>query len=94
MYSVGAPHTWPQALVALMWLIDNVKVRRKQHFPIEISGPILYTTRLMCKIDANCNKKKNNKKNQLIEHTSQNSLKTVFLYLDLCVFVSDLLEFK
>uniref|UniRef100_A0A8C7XSE5 Kinetochore protein NDC80 n=1 Tax=Oryzias sinensis TaxID=183150 RepID=A0A8C7XSE5_9TELE len=25
MYSVGAPHTWPQALVALMWLIDNVK---------------------------------------------------------------------
>uniref|UniRef100_A0A3Q3CNG3 Kinetochore protein NDC80 n=1 Tax=Haplochromis burtoni TaxID=8153 RepID=A0A3Q3CNG3_HAPBU len=27
MYSVGAPHTWPQALGALMWLIDNVKVR-------------------------------------------------------------------
>lgn len=26
MYSVGAPHTWPQALGALMWLIDNVKV--------------------------------------------------------------------
>uniref|UniRef100_H2LLG9 Kinetochore protein NDC80 n=1 Tax=Oryzias latipes TaxID=8090 RepID=H2LLG9_ORYLA len=26
MYSVGAPHTWPQALVALMWLIDNVKI--------------------------------------------------------------------
>ncbi|KAM9391925.1 kinetochore protein NDC80 homolog [Pholidichthys leucotaenia] len=25
MYSVGAPHTWPQALGALMWLIDNVK---------------------------------------------------------------------
>lgn len=31
MYSVGAPHTWPQALGALMWLIDNVKVRSKQH---------------------------------------------------------------
>lgn len=28
MYSVGAPHTWPMALGALMWLIDNVKVRR------------------------------------------------------------------
>ncbi|XP_069555455.1 kinetochore protein NDC80 homolog [Brachyistius frenatus] len=26
MYSVGAPHTWPQALAALMWLIDNVKI--------------------------------------------------------------------
>ncbi|XP_028298493.1 kinetochore protein NDC80 homolog, partial [Gouania willdenowi] len=26
MYSVGAPHTWPQALGALMWLIDAVKV--------------------------------------------------------------------
>lgn len=25
MYSVGAPHTWPMALGALMWLIDNVK---------------------------------------------------------------------
>uniref|UniRef100_A0AAQ4R1Y0 Kinetochore protein NDC80 n=1 Tax=Gasterosteus aculeatus aculeatus TaxID=481459 RepID=A0AAQ4R1Y0_GASAC len=25
MYSVGAPHTWPQALGALMWLIDQVK---------------------------------------------------------------------
>lgn len=29
MYSVGAPHTWPQALAALMWLIDTVKVRSK-----------------------------------------------------------------
>lgn len=27
MYSVGAPHTWPLALGALMWLIDNVKVK-------------------------------------------------------------------
>ncbi|XP_029960827.1 kinetochore protein NDC80 homolog [Salarias fasciatus] len=27
MYSVGAPHTWPQALGALMWLIDDVKVK-------------------------------------------------------------------
>ncbi|XP_005916261.1 kinetochore protein NDC80 homolog [Haplochromis burtoni] len=27
MYSVGAPHTWPQALGALMWLIDNVKIK-------------------------------------------------------------------
>lgn len=27
MYSVGAPHTWPVALGALMWLIDNVKVK-------------------------------------------------------------------
>ncbi|XP_060927669.1 kinetochore protein NDC80 homolog isoform X1 [Limanda limanda] len=26
MYSVGAPHTWPQALGALMWLIDNHKI--------------------------------------------------------------------
>ncbi|XP_059193190.1 kinetochore protein NDC80 homolog [Centropristis striata] len=26
MYSVGAPHTWPQALGALMWLIDQVKI--------------------------------------------------------------------
>ncbi|XP_047446865.1 kinetochore protein NDC80 homolog [Mugil cephalus] len=26
MYSVGAPHTWPQALGALIWLIDNVKI--------------------------------------------------------------------
>ncbi|MEQ2170510.1 hypothetical protein GOODEAATRI_000885 [Goodea atripinnis] len=26
MYSVGAPHTWPQALGALMWLIDNVMI--------------------------------------------------------------------
>lgn len=26
MYSVGAPHTWPQALGALMWLIDNAKI--------------------------------------------------------------------
>uniref|UniRef100_A0A3Q1GU30 Kinetochore protein NDC80 n=1 Tax=Acanthochromis polyacanthus TaxID=80966 RepID=A0A3Q1GU30_9TELE len=25
MYSVGAPHTWPQALAALIWLIDSVK---------------------------------------------------------------------
>lgn len=31
MYSVGAPHTWPQALGALMWLIDNVKVGNKSH---------------------------------------------------------------
>uniref|UniRef100_A0A8C6M5T5 Kinetochore protein NDC80 n=1 Tax=Nothobranchius furzeri TaxID=105023 RepID=A0A8C6M5T5_NOTFU len=29
MYSVGAPHTWPQALGALMWLIDSVKVGSK-----------------------------------------------------------------
>uniref|UniRef100_A0AAQ5YRQ8 Kinetochore protein NDC80 n=1 Tax=Amphiprion ocellaris TaxID=80972 RepID=A0AAQ5YRQ8_AMPOC len=29
MYSVGAPHTWPQALAALVWLIDTVKVRNK-----------------------------------------------------------------
>ncbi|XP_068594766.1 kinetochore protein NDC80 homolog, partial [Brachionichthys hirsutus] len=27
MYSVGAPHTWPQALGALVWLIDNVKIK-------------------------------------------------------------------
>ncbi|KAG7490903.1 hypothetical protein JOB18_044267 [Solea senegalensis] len=26
MFSVGAPHTWPQALGALIWLIDNVKI--------------------------------------------------------------------
>ncbi|KAM7017660.1 kinetochore protein NDC80 homolog [Tautogolabrus adspersus] len=26
MYSVGAPHTWPQVLGALMWLIDTVKI--------------------------------------------------------------------
>ncbi|KAM6943866.1 kinetochore protein NDC80 homolog [Lycodopsis pacificus] len=26
MYSVGAPHTWPQGLGALMWLIDQVKI--------------------------------------------------------------------
>ncbi|XP_072289946.1 kinetochore protein NDC80 homolog [Eucyclogobius newberryi] len=26
MFSVGAPHTWPQVLGALMWLIDNVKI--------------------------------------------------------------------
>ncbi|KAL0979827.1 hypothetical protein UPYG_G00190310 [Umbra pygmaea] len=26
MYSVGAPHTWPQVLAALVWLIDVVKV--------------------------------------------------------------------
>lgn len=26
MYSVGAPHTWPQALGALMWLIDQVTI--------------------------------------------------------------------
>ncbi|XP_023137923.1 kinetochore protein NDC80 homolog isoform X1 [Amphiprion ocellaris] len=26
MYSVGAPHTWPQALAALVWLIDTVKI--------------------------------------------------------------------
>ncbi|XP_055018120.1 kinetochore protein NDC80 homolog isoform X2 [Boleophthalmus pectinirostris] len=26
MYSVGAPHTWPQVLGALIWLIDNVKI--------------------------------------------------------------------
>ncbi|XP_028818040.1 kinetochore protein NDC80 homolog [Denticeps clupeoides] len=26
MYSVGAPHTWPQVLGALLWLIDNVKL--------------------------------------------------------------------
>lgn len=32
MYSVGAPHTWPQALGALMWNIDNVKVRNKYIF--------------------------------------------------------------
>lgn len=29
MYSVGAPHTWPLALGALMWLIDNIKVGKK-----------------------------------------------------------------
>nr|XP_020458027.1 kinetochore protein NDC80 homolog [Monopterus albus] len=36
MYSVGAPHTWPQALGALMWLIDNVKITwslTKQELP-------------------------------------------------------------
>uniref|UniRef100_A0A8B9JY91 Kinetochore protein NDC80 homolog n=1 Tax=Astyanax mexicanus TaxID=7994 RepID=A0A8B9JY91_ASTMX len=26
MYSIGAPHTWPQALGALIWLIDAVKI--------------------------------------------------------------------
>ncbi|XP_035276678.1 kinetochore protein NDC80 homolog [Anguilla rostrata] len=26
MYSVGAPHTWPQILGALVWLIDTVKL--------------------------------------------------------------------
>ncbi|XP_071369587.1 kinetochore protein NDC80 homolog [Centroberyx affinis] len=26
MYSVGAPHTWPQVLGSLIWLIDTVKV--------------------------------------------------------------------
>ncbi|KAG7492367.1 hypothetical protein MATL_G00013450 [Megalops atlanticus] len=26
MYSVGAPHTWPQVLGALIWLIDTVKL--------------------------------------------------------------------
>ncbi|XP_052317030.1 kinetochore protein NDC80 homolog isoform X1 [Oncorhynchus keta] len=26
MYSVGAPHTWPQVLGAVVWLIDTVKV--------------------------------------------------------------------
>ncbi|XP_066541168.1 kinetochore protein NDC80 homolog [Hoplias malabaricus] len=26
MYSIGAPHTWPQALGALIWLIDTVKI--------------------------------------------------------------------
>ncbi|KAG9350183.1 hypothetical protein JZ751_026536 [Albula glossodonta] len=26
MYSVGAPHTWPQVLGALLWLIDTVKL--------------------------------------------------------------------
>uniref|UniRef100_A0A8C1CVJ1 Kinetochore protein NDC80 n=1 Tax=Cyprinus carpio carpio TaxID=630221 RepID=A0A8C1CVJ1_CYPCA len=26
MYSIGAPHTWPQALGALIWLIDTVKL--------------------------------------------------------------------
>uniref|UniRef100_A0A4W4EXV4 Kinetochore protein NDC80 n=2 Tax=Electrophorus electricus TaxID=8005 RepID=A0A4W4EXV4_ELEEL len=26
MYSIGAPHTWPQALGALLWLIDAVKI--------------------------------------------------------------------
>lgn len=30
MYSVGAPHTWPLALGALMWLIDNIKVGKKK----------------------------------------------------------------
>ncbi|KAG7269391.1 hypothetical protein CRUP_008395 [Coryphaenoides rupestris] len=26
MYSVGAPHTWPQVLGSLVWLIDTVKI--------------------------------------------------------------------
>jgi len=26
MYTVGAPHTWPQIVTALVWLIDCVKV--------------------------------------------------------------------
>ncbi|XP_067872804.1 kinetochore protein NDC80 homolog [Heterodontus francisci] len=26
MYTVGAPHTWPQILGALVWLMDNVKL--------------------------------------------------------------------
>uniref|UniRef100_A0A668AZK5 Kinetochore protein NDC80 n=1 Tax=Myripristis murdjan TaxID=586833 RepID=A0A668AZK5_9TELE len=26
MYSVGAPHTWPQVLGSLIWLIDTVKI--------------------------------------------------------------------
>lgn len=26
MYTVGAPHTWPQIVAALVWLIDCVKV--------------------------------------------------------------------
>ncbi|KAM8865354.1 kinetochore protein NDC80 homolog [Synchiropus picturatus] len=28
IYSVGAPHTWPQALGALVWLIDTIKIKR------------------------------------------------------------------
>lgn len=27
MYSVGAPHTWPQVLGALIWLMDSARVR-------------------------------------------------------------------
>uniref|UniRef100_A0A3Q3J9I7 Kinetochore protein NDC80 n=1 Tax=Monopterus albus TaxID=43700 RepID=A0A3Q3J9I7_MONAL len=42
MYSVGAPHTWPQALGALMWLIDNVKVRSRQHFLVGITEDHYY----------------------------------------------------
>uniref|UniRef100_A0A8C5MMX0 Kinetochore protein NDC80 n=1 Tax=Leptobrachium leishanense TaxID=445787 RepID=A0A8C5MMX0_9ANUR len=28
MYTVGAPHTWPQIVAALIWLIDSVKMCR------------------------------------------------------------------
>jgi len=31
MYSVGAPHTWPQVLGSLVWLIDTVKVRSRDY---------------------------------------------------------------
>ncbi|XP_037535999.1 kinetochore protein NDC80 homolog [Nematolebias whitei] len=39
MYSVGAPHTWPQALGALMWLIDTFKIWSfsKQELPFSDS---------------------------------------------------------
>lgn len=36
MYSVGAPHTWPLALGALMWLIDNIKVGKKKTLLIKV----------------------------------------------------------
>lgn len=39
MYSIGAPHTWPQALGALIWLIDTVKVT---HIPIELLQVNIY----------------------------------------------------
>lgn len=46
MYSVGAPHTWPMALGALMWLIDNVKVKKNVFRNVSIRLSIFLKTKL------------------------------------------------
>ena len=34
MYAIGAPHSWPALLGALMWMVDVIQVRI---FPVVIS---------------------------------------------------------
>ncbi|GAB1301303.1 Kinetochore protein NDC80 homolog [Apodemus speciosus] len=42
MYTVGAPHTWPHIVAALVWLIDCIKIHTamKENSPLFDDGPL------------------------------------------------------